>query len=79
MMRLILILLLLIGMAPQAVAQWTPDHLGDGFMMHRVALPDDYSGKVRATVVRKLARDSRRAVVYVHGYNDYFFHVYCSS
>ena len=73
MMRLILILLLLLGMAPQVVAQWTPDHLGDGFMMHRVALPDDYSGKVRATVVRKLARDSRRAVVYVHGYNDYFF------
>lgn len=26
---------------------WQPDHLGDGFEMTYVDMPDDYSGKVQ--------------------------------
>ncbi len=56
-------------------SQWSPDVLGDGYEMRYVIQPDDYAGKVRCTIVRKLSRcgSVRRAVLYVHGYNDYFF------
>lgn len=52
---------------------WKPDILGDGYEMMRVALGSDYSGPVASTVVRRRAvRPSRRAVLYVHGFSDYF-------
>ena len=55
-------------------AQWQPDVLGDGYEMRYVEQPDDYSGKVRCTIVRKLSKCGlKRAVLYVHGFNDYFF------
>lgn len=45
--------------------------------MRYVAQPDDYSGPVRCTVVRKQVEadtaSMKRAVLYVHGFNDYFF------
>jgi alpha-beta hydrolase superfamily lysophospholipase len=53
---------------------WTSDLLGDGYEMRYVTHPDDYSGKVRSTIIRKISECNRhRAVLYVHGYNDYFF------
>lgn len=55
-------------------AQWRPDVLGDGYEMRYVDQPDDYSGKVRCTIVRKLSDcSSGKGVLYVHGFNDYFF------
>ena len=40
----------------------------------RIPLPDDYEGSVAATLVRFAAgRASSRAVLYLHGYVDYFF------
>lgn len=55
-------------------AQWQEDILGDGYEMRYVDQGSDYSGKVRSTVVRKLSPcASEKAVLYVHGYNDYFF------
>lgn len=61
-----------------ARAQWQEDiALGKGFEMRYVTQPDDYSGPVRCTVVRKqVIADTvreKRAVLYVHGFNDYFF------
>lgn len=57
-----------------AQMSYVPDVLGDGFEQHTFVMPDDYHGQVAATLVRKLSPcDSRRAVLYVHGYNDYFF------
>ena len=61
-----------------AVAQggWEPDVLGDGYECRRVEQGKDYSGRVVSTVIRKLAPDSvntAKAVLYVHGFNDYFF------
>ena len=32
---------------------WMPDRLGDGLEMTYVPMPDDYSGPVRCTVIRK--------------------------
>lgn len=55
---------------------WKPDILGDGYESRRVEQGSDYSGRVVSTIIRKLAPDtvqSRKAVLYVHGFNDYFF------
>lgn len=55
-----------------------PDVLGRGFQAVSLPLPDDDQGPVVATLVRRPATSiavgaPRRAVLYVHGYNDYFF------
>jgi alpha-beta hydrolase superfamily lysophospholipase len=51
-----------------------PDILGDSYEMIRLDFPDDYEGQVVATVVRyKEQPHGRHAVLYIHGYNDYFF------
>jgi alpha-beta hydrolase superfamily lysophospholipase len=78
--RQITILLLVIMAATTAAiganTSWSPDVLGDGYEMCRIALPNDYSGKVQATLVRKLSSKQNcqhRAVLYIHGFNDYFF------
>ena len=56
------------------VASWQPDILGHGYEMMRLALGRDYEGEVIATLVRRQSDlAGRRAVLYVHGYNDYFF------
>lgn len=53
---------------------WVPDILGDGFEMKYIAHPDDYSGAVRSSVIRKKASPSNgMAIIYVHGFSDYFF------
>ena len=55
-------------------AQYSPDMLGEGFERRVIQMPDDYSGKIVTTFVRFAPSDSvKRAVLYVHGYNDYFF------
>ncbi len=55
---------------------WQPDTLGPGYEMARIDQPDDYAGKACCTVVRHLAPDpipQHVAILYVHGFNDYFF------
>ncbi len=52
----------------------SPDILSHGFEAITIDQGRDYSGPVRCTVVRKLSGKSRgRAVLYVHGFSDYFF------
>lgn len=52
---------------------YQPDVLGGNYEQHTFVMPDDYHGKVVSTLVRCLVPDaSHRAVLYVHGYNDYF-------
>lgn len=52
---------------------WLPDHLGDGFEMTYINHPDDYSGKIRSSVIRRCsALPSQKAILYVHGFSDYF-------
>jgi len=51
----------------------TPDIL-DGFESVTLPMPDDYEGAVVATLVRRRApQRTSRAVLYLHGYIDYFF------
>lgn len=52
---------------------WKPDILGKEFEYTLVNQGRDYSGDVRCAVVRRLAPEAKRAVVYVHGFSDYFF------
>jgi alpha-beta hydrolase superfamily lysophospholipase len=60
--------------AVSEVASWQPDVLGPDYEMMTLALGTDYEGAVIATLVRRRPdRNGRRAVLYVHGYNDYFF------
>lgn len=68
-------LIIVLGFGGIATAQtWRYDILGDGYQMRYFNMPDDYSGKVRSTVIRKKTDcDSKKAILYVHGYNDYFF------
>lgn len=54
--------------------EWKQDILGPEFEMASVAQPDDYTGKVRCTVIRLKSEEcSSKGVLYVHGFSDYFF------
>jgi alpha-beta hydrolase superfamily lysophospholipase len=56
------------------MSAWTPDRLLSGFESLELAFANDYDGRVIATLVRLPAGDaSRGAVLYVHGFVDYFF------
>ena len=53
---------------------WQPDRLLPGFEALELGAPDDYDGRVLATLLRLPAPGARRGVVlYVHGFIDYFF------
>jgi alpha-beta hydrolase superfamily lysophospholipase len=53
---------------------WRPDSLLPGFEALELDFPADYDGPVVATLVRLPAGDAPRgAVLYVHGFSDYFF------
>jgi len=54
--------------------RWLPDRLLPGFETLELAFPDDYDGPVVATLVRlPTANAERGAVLYVHGFSEYFF------
>ena len=55
-------------------AQYVHDNLGNQYQKRTIEMGDDYEGRVICTLVRKpLAEPVRQAVLYIHGYNDYFF------
>src|SRR6478736_6412714 len=57
-----------------SMQRWQPDRLLPGFEALELDFPADYDGPVVATLVRlPAARAARGAVLYVHGYADYFF------
>ena len=54
--------------------EWNSDILGNNYMYTTIKLPNDYSGEVKATVIKKLPPQvSDKSILYIHGYNDYFF------
>lgn len=56
------------------MGDWVEDGLLPGFEAQPLDFPDDYDGRVAATLVRLSAGDAPRgAVLYVHGFVDYFF------
>ncbi|MBJ2174106.1 alpha/beta hydrolase [Aureibaculum sp. A20] len=53
---------------------YIPDVLGDNFKKLTLPLPDDYEGKAVATLIcHKTDKPSLKAILYIHGFNDYFF------
>ena len=55
-------------------AQYIPDVLGDNYLRRTIQMPDDYEGKVVCTLVKKpQLPETKQAILYIHGYNDYFF------
>jgi alpha-beta hydrolase superfamily lysophospholipase len=53
---------------------WQPDRLLKGFEALELGFPDDYDGPVVATLVRLPAAEAPAgAVLYLHGFSDYFF------
>jgi alpha-beta hydrolase superfamily lysophospholipase len=56
------------------------DILGAPYERMTIQLPDDEQGPVVATLVRRLAeKPSGRAVLYLHGWNDYFFQTHLAD
>ena len=54
--------------------KWVPDRYLKDYEETTVRQPADYSGDVCCTIVRRLPTNhSRLGILYVHGYNDYFF------
>lgn len=53
---------------------YTEDILGNGFEQTTIQLKDDYEGAVVATLIRRYSDiTSTKSVLYIHGFNDYFF------
>jgi alpha-beta hydrolase superfamily lysophospholipase len=53
---------------------WQADRFLPGFEALELEFPDDYDGRVLATLVRLPVRDAPRgSVLWVHGFIDYFF------
>lgn len=53
---------------------YQPDILGKDFERMSFELKDDYEGKVITTLIRKKTPSSTgKAILYIHGFNDYFF------
>ncbi len=60
--------------------EWTADKLLPGFESATLEFPPDYDGPVVATLVRKAgAPEHRRAVLYIHGFIDYFFQAHMAE
>ncbi len=74
MKKYLLGLLLILLTAPTTVAQYSRDILGFGYEKRTLEMPRQEQERIVCTLVRKMNSDTcRQAVLYVHGYNDYFF------
>ncbi len=61
-------------MTQQSAPQYQADILGEGYEQATLNFPDDYEGKVTATLIRKkTSQSTNKAVLYIHGFIDYFF------
>lgn len=75
-MKHLLILLAIMLSSFGAKAQFRTDVLGAPFQKLTIELPNSYDGEVVTSVVRhKPLEGVTRAILYVHGYNDYFFQI----
>ncbi|WP_395691908.1 alpha/beta hydrolase [Nocardioides sp.] len=62
-------------MSTGAFDELVPDVLGEPYLAETIHLPPDEEGPVVVTlVVRRAPEPTRRAVLHVHGFCDYFFH-----
>lgn len=55
------------------------DILGADYDVVTIPLPPDDEGEVVATLVRRVVPGARRAVLYLHGFTDYFFQAHLAD
>ncbi|MFD1550948.1 alpha/beta hydrolase [Putridiphycobacter roseus] len=60
-------------MIPLTATYYSADILGDGFESLIMPQKSDYEGSVVSTLIRRKALPSNKAILYIHGLNDYFF------
>jgi alpha-beta hydrolase superfamily lysophospholipase len=64
---------------------WAPDALLPGYSSRTIELPDEPTyglepaGSLVATLIRRSEPKQRRAVLYIHGWNDYFFQTHAAD
>lgn len=64
----------LIVLHAQSQTRYVPDILGSAFEQTTIQMPSDYEGEVVVTLIRyKPSISQKKAVLYIHGFNDYFF------
>lgn len=74
MRKIIISICVLLFVASATYAQYKDDILGNGYQSRTIQLADDYEGKVIATLIKKESKiKSNKAVLYIHGFCDYFF------
>ncbi len=72
--KFILLCILLLSTFVYTNAQYLRDSWNEGYLYRTIEQPEDYSGKVVCTIIKKETLPNiKKAIVYVHGYNDYFF------
>lgn len=72
MRRLLFTLMCFVSLG--VMAQWTPDSLLRGYSCHTVEQANDYQGQVVSTIIRRdTVVPGGRGLLYIHGFNDYFF------
>lgn len=74
-LKSILFLLFIIGPRVFTYSQWIPDDLGGNFEKKYIRQQNDYNGTVFSTIIRlkQEKNKTKRGVLYIHGFNDYFF------
>lgn len=75
-MKNLLLIILLTMFTFNCYSQYVADELGEGFFKQTLVMEDDYEGSVVATLIKYVAdstRSSDRSILYVHGFNEYFF------
>ena len=75
MKRLLSLLFFVYLFALQAPGQYVPDILGAPFGSRTIQMPADYDGEVVCTLVERSVSACEKAVLYIHGYSDYFFQI----
>ncbi|MDD6209671.1 MAG: alpha/beta hydrolase [Bacteroidales bacterium] len=70
---LLLFISCIVSVSYISAAQYHEDILGKDFLARTMVMEDDYDGKVISTLIKYRNTPSEKAVLYVHGFNDYFF------
>jgi alpha-beta hydrolase superfamily lysophospholipase len=74
MKTLILIAISILFLNENLQAQYIADELGEGYEKRTIKMPADEEGEVICTIIRKKSNTpSTKAVLYIHGFCDYFF------
>lgn len=71
--RLILIIISFQKLFAQPV--FREDILKNGFEQTTIHQPNDYDGEVTVTLIKKTNPGNKKAVLYIHGFSDYFFQI----